>query len=108
MIVYKNLCLTLMLNLLISDFDLYFSPEVYYTTSTSAYRNCENSKIQVFSNLKEAQRACFEDKQCVGIWNPECNDARMFHTCQRKADWEEIEQTNNPNPSCLYRKNIKP
>ena len=94
--------------LLVSENDLSFRLEMYYTLATSAYRHCESSKIQVFSNLKEAQRACFEDKLCVGVWNPECNDTKMFYTCKKKKDWEEIEQTNVSNPSCLYRKHTKP
>ena len=81
---------------------------MYYTTDTSAYRNCESSRLQVFANLKEAQIACYADKQCVGVWNPECNDAKMFYTCKKEKDWEEIEQTNESNPSCLYRKQMKP
>ena len=81
---------------------------MYYTTDTSAYRNCESSKLQVFANLKEAQIACFEDEQCVGVWNPECKDAKMYYTCKKEKDWEKIEQTNVSNPSCLYRKQMKP
>ena len=90
--------------LYVSENGLSFRLEMYYTLAASAYRHCESSKIQVFSNLKEAQRACFEDKFCVGVWNPECNDSRMFYTCNEKKDWDEIEQTNVSNPSCLYRK----
>ena len=94
--------------LLVSENDLSFSVEMYYTTDTSAYRNCESSKRQVFANLKEAKIACFQDKQCVGVWNPECKDVGRFYTCKKNKDWEKIEKTNESNPSCLYRKQIKP
>lgn len=95
-----------MMYLLILDPDLSFPLKVIHTTAISGYRNCMSSKNQVFTNLKEAQKACFEDTHCVGVWNPECDDAKMFYTCKKKENWEEIEQTNESNPSCLYRKQM--
>lgn len=72
--------------------------------SKEAFRHCNNAKSGLYFNFKDAKRACNTDENCVAIWQPNCK-GQTFRTCGRQRNWEEIEITSNPNPSCLFHKN---
>ena len=46
-----------------------------------SYKGCEQHRYGQFLEIADAKEACKNDKECSGIHDVECGEAKLFHLC---------------------------
>ena len=49
-------------------------------------KQCEDSKYGSFSNIKDAKKACKEDKNCTAIYDVGCGNGSAYSLCPDRKD----------------------
>ena len=62
--------------------------------------HCQEHQYEEYDNLDKAIRACFEDNNCLAVYDNECDGANKYTLCPVS----EVIQYSGKSKSCLHRK----
>ena len=75
----------------------FFVVDLFYTKVKGKY--CYDGRYGEYATLKEAQTACFCDKNCSKIYDGGCDGAGKFSLCPKKSTEKQSSMS-----SCVYIK----